>query len=43
MADTDVSFRTPINIPLERSLYVGNMLRGILYGEEFPATKETII
>jgi len=34
MADTDASSTTPINIPLERSLYVGNMLRGILYGME---------
>jgi hypothetical protein len=33
MADSSVSCTTPINIPLERSLYVGNMFSGILLGE----------
>ena len=29
----DVSTATPIDLPLERSLYVGNFFRAILYGE----------
>ncbi len=29
----DVSPATPIDLPLERSLYVGNFFRAILYGE----------
>ena len=33
MAESNISCTTPINIPLERSLYVGNMLSGIIYGE----------
>jgi len=33
MADSGVACTTPIDIPLERSLYVGNMLSGILFGE----------
>jgi hypothetical protein len=33
MADSGVPCTTPINIPLETSLYVGNMLSGILFGE----------
>jgi hypothetical protein len=33
MADSGVACATPIDIPLERSLYVGNMLSGILFGE----------
>jgi hypothetical protein len=33
MADSSVACTTPINIPLERSLYVGNMFSGILLGE----------
>ena len=33
MADPDVACTTRINIPFERSIYVGNMLSGILYGE----------
>jgi hypothetical protein len=33
MADSGVPCTTPIDIPLERSLYVGNMLSGILFGE----------
>jgi hypothetical protein len=36
MAASDVLLTTPINIPLERSLYVGNVFRGILYGEVSP-------
>jgi hypothetical protein len=36
MTDTDASSATPINLPLERSLYVGDILRGILYGESSP-------
>jgi len=39
MADADISPATPVNIPLERSLYIGNILRGILYGENFPLTR----
>lgn len=31
----DVSTATPIDLPLERSLYVGNFFRAILYGEWF--------
>jgi hypothetical protein len=33
MADSGIVCTTPIDIPLERSLYVGNMLSGILLGE----------
>jgi hypothetical protein len=33
MADSGVACTTPIDIPLEKSLYVGNMLSGILFGE----------
>jgi hypothetical protein len=33
MADSGVACTSPINIPLERSLYVGNMFSGILLGE----------
>jgi hypothetical protein len=33
MADSDVSVAVPINIPLERSHYIGNIFRAILYGE----------
>lgn len=29
----DVSTATPIDLPLERSLYVGNFFRAILYGK----------
>ena len=29
----DISTATPIDLPLERSLYVGNFFRAILYGE----------
>jgi len=36
MADSDISFATPVNVPLERSLYIGNILRAIIYGETFP-------
>ena len=35
MADPNVSPVTPIDIPLERSLYIGNIIRGILLGERF--------
>jgi hypothetical protein len=31
----DVSPATSIDLPLERSLYVGNFFRAILYGELF--------
>jgi hypothetical protein len=33
MADLGVACTTPIDIPLERSLYVGSMLSGIIFGE----------
>ena len=33
MSDPVFSPATPINIPLERSLYVGKILRAVLYGE----------
>jgi hypothetical protein len=33
MADSGIACANAINIPLERSLYVGNILSGILYGE----------
>jgi hypothetical protein len=33
MESSGLSNTTPIDIPLERSLYVGNILRSILYGE----------
>jgi len=39
MAGEDISPATPINIPLERSLYIGNILRSILYGESSPVTR----
>lgn len=35
MADLDIPF-APVNVPLERSLYIGNILRAIIYGEKFP-------
>ena len=35
MADPNISPATPIDIPLERSLYTGNVFRGILLGENF--------
>jgi len=34
MADSNVSSEIPVNITLERSLFVGIILRGILYGVE---------
>jgi hypothetical protein len=33
MADSGIACTTTIDIPLERSLYVGNMLSGVLFGE----------
>jgi hypothetical protein len=33
MADLGVACTTPIDIPMERSIYVGSMLSGILFGE----------
>jgi hypothetical protein len=43
MADSGVSCETPIVLPLERSLYVGTILRSILYGEISPDPKQSII
>jgi len=32
---SDVSLSTSVNFPLERSLYIGGIIRGILFGEFF--------
>src|SRR5580693_7071288 len=42
MADSGVACVTLIDIPLERSLYVGNMLAGILYGESSSSLCKTL-
>ena len=34
MADSNFSPATPVDIPLERSLYIGNIFRGMLLGEK---------
>ena len=33
MADSGIACTTPIDVSLERSLYVGNMISGIIFGE----------
>ena len=33
MEGSNVPPATPVDIPLERSLYIGNMSRGVLLGE----------
>jgi len=35
MRPSDVSLLTSVNLPLERSLYIGGIIRGILFGEFF--------
>jgi hypothetical protein len=43
MAEPSFSPATVINIPLERSLYVGKIIRAILYGEGFPIDRESFV
>ena len=33
MADSNVHPKVPVDGPLEQALYIGTMLRGILYGQ----------